>query len=75
MAVTVANADNETSYLPALEAAGYVLTLRLPGHRVLTLPGCGVRVHVRDGDDPTPPSTPPRAPARAALLLSALGPS
>ncbi len=50
--VTVANADNETTYLPALEAAGYDLTLRLPGHRVLTLPGCGVRVHVRDDDDP-----------------------
>ena len=41
--VTVANADNETSYVPALEAAGYELTLRVPGHRVLTLPGRGVR--------------------------------
>ena len=50
--VTVANVDNETSYLPVLEAAGYVLDLRIPGYRVLTLPGCGIRVHVRDDDDP-----------------------
>ena len=50
--MTVSNADNETTYVPALEAAGYDLVLRLPGHRVLTLPGCGVRVHVRDDDDP-----------------------
>ena len=49
--VTVANADNETSYVPALEAAGYDLVMRVLGHRVLTLPGCGVWVHVCD-DDP-----------------------
>ena len=49
--VTVANADNETRYLPALQAAGYDLVLRLPGYRVLTLRGSGVRVHVIDDDD------------------------
>lgn len=29
--MTVVNVDNETGYLPALEAAGYVLNLRVPG--------------------------------------------
>ena len=52
VSVTVANVDNETRYLPLLEATGYVLELRVPGYRVLTLPGVGVRVHVRDDDDP-----------------------
>jgi len=49
--VTVANVDNETGYVPALEAAGYVLTLRVPGWRVLALPGDWKRVHVGDEDN------------------------
>lgn len=50
--VTVDNVDNETRYLPRLEAAGYVLRLRVPGHRILTLPGLDIELHLRDDDDP-----------------------
>jgi len=50
--VTVDNVDNETRYLPRLEAAGWVLRLRVPGHRIFTLPAHDVELHLRDDDDP-----------------------
>ncbi len=47
--VVVANAADEGSYLPALEAAGYVLRVREPDfheHRMLRTPAKDVHVHV-----------------------------
>jgi GrpB-like predicted nucleotidyltransferase (UPF0157 family) len=49
--VTVADPDDEPAFVPALEAAGYVLRVREPGHRMLRTPELDVHVHVwRDGD-------------------------
>ncbi len=44
--VSVHDPEDESSYLPALEAAGYVLRVREPGHRMFRTPGRDVHVHV-----------------------------
>ena len=50
--VTVADAENETRYLPALQRAGYVLRVREPGHRMVRTPELDVHVHVLSDEDP-----------------------
>jgi GrpB-like predicted nucleotidyltransferase (UPF0157 family) len=50
--LTVADADAEADFAPALEAAGYVLRVREPRHRMLRTPDLGVQVHVYADDDP-----------------------
>jgi GrpB-like predicted nucleotidyltransferase (UPF0157 family) len=48
--VAVDDPDDEAAYVPALEAAGFVLRVREPGHRMLRTPELDVHVHVwRDG--------------------------
>jgi GrpB-like predicted nucleotidyltransferase (UPF0157 family) len=48
--VAVDDPDDEAAFVPALEAAGYVLRVREPGHRMLRTPERDVHVHVwRDG--------------------------
>lgn len=48
--VAVDDPDDEAAFVPALEAAGYVLRVREPGHRMLRTPELDVHVHVwRDG--------------------------
>jgi GrpB-like predicted nucleotidyltransferase (UPF0157 family) len=42
----VADVEDETSYLPALEGAGYMLRVREPTHRMLRTPERDVHVHV-----------------------------
>ena len=50
--VSVDEPEDESSYLPALEDAGYVLRLREPGHRMFRTPKRDVHVHVwRAGSD------------------------
>ena len=47
--LVVDNSANEVSYLPQLEAAGYVLRIREPAfyeHRMFTTPEQGVHLHV-----------------------------
>ena len=44
--LTVADPDNEDDYLPQLFAAGYLLRVREPGHRMLRTPDLDVHVHV-----------------------------
>ena len=44
--MSVSDADVEQAYLPALEAAGYQLRVRQPGHRMVRTPGRDVHVHV-----------------------------
>ena len=44
--VTVEDPDDETAYAPALEAAGYVLRVREPDHRMFRTPERDVHVHV-----------------------------
>jgi GrpB-like predicted nucleotidyltransferase (UPF0157 family) len=44
--VTVDDPDDEWSYLPPLEAAGYVLRVRESGHRMFRTPELDVHVHV-----------------------------
>lgn len=44
--VSVPDVDDEAAYLPALEAAGYVLRVREPGHRLVRTPERDVHVHV-----------------------------
>lgn len=44
--LSVADPDDEDSYVPALEAAGYVLRVREQGHRMLRTPALDVHVHV-----------------------------
>jgi GrpB-like predicted nucleotidyltransferase (UPF0157 family) len=49
MLLVVANSADESSYLPALEAAGYVLRVREPDwhqHRMLRTPELDVHLHV-----------------------------
>lgn len=49
MVLVVAESDNEGTYVPALEAAGYCLRVREPGwydHRLLKGPGNRVNLHV-----------------------------
>lgn len=50
--VTVADADDEGTFVPALEAAGYELRVREPGHRMLRTPTRDVHVHLWRDDDP-----------------------
>jgi GrpB-like predicted nucleotidyltransferase (UPF0157 family) len=50
--LTVADPDAESDFVPALEAAGYVLRVREPGHRMLRTPDLGVHVHTYADDDP-----------------------
>ncbi|HEX2047425.1 MAG TPA: GrpB family protein [Acidimicrobiales bacterium] len=44
--VTVADPDDEAAYGPALEAAGYLLRVREPGHRMFRTPERDVHVHI-----------------------------
>jgi GrpB-like predicted nucleotidyltransferase (UPF0157 family) len=44
--LSVADPDDEPSYVPDLEAAGYVLRVREPQHRMLRTPERDVQVHV-----------------------------
>lgn len=50
--LTVADVDAEAGFVPPLEAAGYVLRVREPRHRMLRTPDLGVHVHVYADDDP-----------------------
>ncbi len=44
--VSVVDVEDESSYVPALEAAGYVLRVREPGHRMLRTAALDVHVHI-----------------------------
>lgn len=44
--LSVEDPGDEASYVPALQAAGYVLRVREPGHRMLRTPELDVHVHV-----------------------------
>jgi GrpB-like predicted nucleotidyltransferase (UPF0157 family) len=44
--LSVADPDDEPSYLPALEGAGYRLRVRQPGHRMVRTDALDVHVHV-----------------------------
>jgi GrpB-like predicted nucleotidyltransferase (UPF0157 family) len=44
--VTVDDPDDEPSYLPQLEQAGYLLRVREPEHRMLRTPELDVQVHI-----------------------------
>jgi GrpB-like predicted nucleotidyltransferase (UPF0157 family) len=50
--VTVDDVEDEPSYLPALQRAGYVLRVREPGHRMLRTRELDVHVHVWSEQDP-----------------------
>jgi GrpB-like predicted nucleotidyltransferase (UPF0157 family) len=50
--VTVADPDDEAAFAPALIAAGYVLRVHEPGHRMFRTPQRDVHVHVWADDDP-----------------------
>jgi len=44
--VSVSDPDDEVSYLPHMLAAGYLLRVREPGHRMFRTPDLDVHVHV-----------------------------
>jgi GrpB-like predicted nucleotidyltransferase (UPF0157 family) len=44
--VSVRDVDDESLYVPHLDAAGYVLRMREPGHRMLRAPERAVHLHV-----------------------------
>lgn len=44
--VSVADVEDEKSYLPQLEQAGYVLRVREPNHRMLRTPALDAHVHI-----------------------------
>ncbi len=50
--IVVGDVEDEAAYLAPLEAAGYVLRVREPGHRMLRTPDLGVHVHVWSEGDP-----------------------
>lgn len=50
--VTVADLDDEGAYAGALEAAGLVLRVREPGHRMFRTPARDVHVHVYEPGAP-----------------------
>ncbi len=50
--VAVGDPADEAAYVPALEAAGYVLRVREPEHRMLRTPELDVHVHVWADADP-----------------------
>lgn len=53
--LVVPDVDDESAFGPALEAAGLVLRVREPGHRLFRTPGKDVHVHVyRPGDQAIP---------------------
>jgi len=58
--VGVEDADDEASYGPLLEAHGYHIRLRQPGHRMYRTPDCDVHVHIFTNDG---------EPARIRLLF------
>ena len=64
--VAVDDITAEEDYLDALLAAGYVLRVREPGHRLVRTPARDVHVHVYEQDDPAVARVPPpaRPPAR-----------
>jgi len=47
----VGSVEDEASYLPHLEAAGYVLRVRELGHRMFRTAGKDVHVHLWDSPD------------------------
>jgi GrpB-like predicted nucleotidyltransferase (UPF0157 family) len=50
--VVVEDPDEDAAFVPALEAAGYALRVREPGHRMLRTPELDVHVHVwADGEE------------------------
>ncbi|WP_308820136.1 GrpB family protein [Pseudonocardia alni] len=50
--VSVEDPDDEQTYLPALERAGYHLRVRQPGHRMVRSAALDVQVHIcADGSD------------------------
>jgi GrpB-like predicted nucleotidyltransferase (UPF0157 family) len=50
--LSVPDVDDEASYLPALEKAGYHLRVRQPGHRMVRTVDRGVHVHIcAEGSD------------------------
>jgi GrpB-like predicted nucleotidyltransferase (UPF0157 family) len=50
--LAVADVEDEAAYLPRLEAAGYLLRVREPGHRMLRTPALDVHLHVWSVGDP-----------------------
>lgn len=50
--VTVADIEDEGSFVGPLEAAGFVLRVREPGHRMLRTPQKDVHIHVFPAGDP-----------------------
>ncbi len=44
--LSMADVEDEASYVPAMEAAGYVLRVREPGHRMFRTSHMGVQIHV-----------------------------
>jgi GrpB-like predicted nucleotidyltransferase (UPF0157 family) len=50
--VAVADPNDESATVSALEAAGYELRVREPGHRMFRTPGRDVHVHVWGDSDP-----------------------
>jgi GrpB-like predicted nucleotidyltransferase (UPF0157 family) len=50
--LTVENPDDEQAYLPALEAAGFELRVREPGHRMFRTRERDVHIHVWGDSDP-----------------------
>ena len=51
MLLTVASVDDEAAYVAALEAAGFVLRVREPGHRLFRTPERDMRLHVYEPGD------------------------
>lgn len=50
--VSIDNPDDETTFLPQLEAQGYQLRVREKGHRMLRTPALDVHIHVcKTGSD------------------------
>ncbi|MGV8978481.1 MAG: GrpB family protein [Cellulomonas sp.] len=52
MLVTVEDVGDEIAFVPALEAAGFVLRVREPAHRLFRTPQRDVHLHVFEGDRP-----------------------
>jgi GrpB-like predicted nucleotidyltransferase (UPF0157 family) len=50
--VVVSDVEAESSFLGALEAAGFVLRARDPGHRMFRTPGKDIHLHVYGAGDP-----------------------
>lgn len=54
--ITVANIEDEASFVGPLEAAGFVLRVRETGHRMLRTPDKDVHIHIFSADDPAVPN-------------------